>query len=184
MESSAYPVNVFGNEITVSEVVVSTGTVSYGNFSNTFGGNHDFIESSAGWTATDALSAKNLSFTVTADPGYMFDLTEFDALFRSTNAGPAAASLIINGSVINTTNAVNSDGQSWSESGLNLTGLTSATIQMAGWNNSSRTTSGGGAFRVGAIEGFGNVQAIPEPGTLALIGISALILYFRRRFKA
>lgn len=61
--------------------------------------------------------------------------------------------------MINTTDAVNSDGQGWSESGLGLTGLTSATIQMAGWDNGSRSTSGTGQFRIGAIEGFGTVQS-------------------------
>jgi autotransporter-associated beta strand protein len=146
-------IDVFGNDLTVSNVSVSSGSISYNSFSSTFGGT-PFAESSAGWTASDALSAKNFSFDVTANSG-TFDLTGFDALFRATGAGPTAASLIINDTVINTKNAPDGN-DSFSET-LNLTGLTSATIEIAGWDNDSRTSSGGGAFRIAGIEGFGTM---------------------------
>lgn len=63
-------VNVFGNEISVSAVTISSGSISYGNFGTTFGGNHDHAQSNTGWTASDASSAKNFSFTVTANTGF------------------------------------------------------------------------------------------------------------------
>ena len=66
-----------------------------------------------------------------------------------------------------------------------LDGLSNVSLRMLfnnGAEGSSTPTATAGNNRIDNLT-F-SATAIPEPGTLALIGVSALILYFRRRIKA
>lgn len=171
--------------VSVSDVTLTAGSIAYGNFGSTFGGVHDFAESSQNWTATNFTDAKKFTFTVTADSGFEFSLADFSSLLRSTNAGPQAGTLIVNGTDYATIDLVNSDGQSFDAVTIGLSGLTTATIEIAGWLNGSRSSSGGGAFRIGAVEGIGSVSVVPEPGSYALLaGLLGMGYVMIRRRRA
>lgn len=169
--------------ITISPVTVSAGSISYVSFGTTFGG-IPAAESGSGWmTTTDPLAAKNYSFTITADPGYTFSLLGVSSLVRSTGSGPSDAALIVEGSVIDMVATPNEATPILSVSGTftdEYESLTSATIRIAGYDGGSRSSSGGGVFRIGQIEG--SMEVIPEPASIAaLLGLLALGLVFWRR---
>lgn len=168
--------------ITISQVGVSTGTFSFVSFGTTFNGT-PAMESSAGWTATDPLLAKNFFFDITADAGFTFSLTDVASLVRSTNAGATGAALIVGSSVIDTVSTPNSATPVLSVAGSNLvdfTNLETLRIRIAGYQDGSRTSSGGGVFRIGALEG--TLVVIPEPHEYALMfaGLLGLVIVLRR----
>jgi len=142
--------------ITISQVGVSAGSISYGSFGTTFGGT-PHAESSSGWMATtDPDAAKNFFFTITADPGITFDLKSVSSLVRSTNAGASDMALLVNGDLIDNVATPNSATPILNVSGTDFTSydeLTSVTIKIAGYDGGSRTSTGGGASRIGQIEG-------------------------------
>lgn len=142
--------------VTISQVGVSAGSISYNSFGTTFGGT-PFAESSSGWMATtDPDAAKNFFFTITADLGITFDLKSVGSLVRSTNAGASDMALLVNGDLIETVATPNSATPVLSVSGTDFTdydGLTSVTIKIAGYDGGSRTSTGGGASRIGQIAG-------------------------------
>lgn len=154
--------------INISEVEISTGTISYGSFGTTFGGT-PHAGSNSDWMATNnPLLAKNFFFTITADPGYTFDLTAVSSLVRSTNAGASDMALIVDGDLIESVATPNSGTPVLSVSGSGLTaytGLTSITVRIVGYDGGSRTSTGGGASRIGAIEGtlVVNAPAVGPP---------------------
>ncbi len=142
--------------ITVSEVEVSSGSISYESFGTTFDGT-PAAESSGNWmTTTDPLDAKHFFFTIQAEPGYSFDLTDISSLVRSTAAGPSGMALIVGDDIINTVSTPNQATPILSVSGSGLSdynNLTELTIKIAGYDDGSRNSTGSGDARIGEIEG-------------------------------
>ncbi|TVP78804.1 MAG: PEP-CTERM sorting domain-containing protein [Puniceicoccaceae bacterium] len=172
--------------VTISQVELSAGSITYNSFGSTFDGT-PFAEGSGGWMeTTDPLAAKNFFFTITADAGFTFSLTDISSLVRSTNAGPSDMALIVGGDLIDTVATPNEATPILSVVGSSLTdysNLTSLTIRIAGYDGGSREPTGNGAARIGAIEGTLNV--VPEPGAYALLaGLLGLGFVLTRRRRA
>ena len=157
--------------VTISEVDVSSGSIAYNSFSTTFGG-IPFVESGAGWMATtNPLQAKNFFFTITANPGFEFDLTDVSSLVRSTNAGPPDMALIIENDLIETIATPNEATPILSVSGTGLTDYTNRTeitIRVAGYDGGSRTSTGGGVARIGQVVGSVTVRSVSDDPLLAV----------------
>ena len=152
--------------VTISEVAMSSGSISYGSFGTTFGGIPHAGSSGSWMVETDPLEAKNFFFTITAEPGFTFDLTDVSSLVRSTGAGPSDMALIVDSDVIESIPTPDESTPILSVSGTGLTSytdLTSITIKIAGYDGGSRTSTGGGAARIGQIEGTLVVNAPAAP---------------------
>lgn len=157
------------------------GGVGVTGNANRFNGNH--------WTETslaNAITANDyFSFTVNADPGYKFSVTNFTFNFERSSTGGqdwtlrssadsfAADLATFTGLANGTSHAAD----------LALTDLTGVEFRFYGYNGTGTAGSAG-------LEGSGNdlvlngtVSVIPEPGTLALLGAGIVLLFnFRRRF--
>lgn len=128
-------------------------------------------------TPTNHSTAQNaVYFTITAATGYSFSLDAFSFLARSTSTAPADIGFKINSTLHDFSGSYsnNSTITSISESSLGLTGLTTATISIQGWN-----ASGSGALQLDNIILTGSV--IPEPSVFALCATGAILLMRRRR---
>ena len=157
--------------------------------------------SSSGWNST--LGGEFIEFGFTVATGYFVNLDESFFGLRATNTGPGNMGLFI--STDNFASSVaeftNLPGGTWVNQVDDLSSLTNlqgtVMFRLSKLDEvaaNSGAIASGGTFAFGRVNdpidglvpsGFtGTVQVIPEPGTLALIGVSALILYFRRRTKA
>jgi hypothetical protein len=125
---------------------------------------------------THATAGDALSFTITAASGYSFSLDNFSFLARSTATAPADIGFKISSSFydFSGTYSNNSTITTISNSSLGLTGLTSATLSIQGWN-----ASGSGALQLDNIFLTGSV--IPEPSSAVLVILGSVALLRRRR---
>jgi len=167
------------NDLTVSNFTVSAGTISTNQTAGTDFPNEPFVQGNAGWTSTTQAAAKNFFFTITANPGFTFSLENITFNGLASSAGPSAIGLAVGTTNITSVNAGSGALVAFNSPITGQTGLTTATIRIQGWDNGSRTTSGGGDFRIDDLVVSGTV--VPEPSTALLGSLGALALLRRRR---
>ena len=154
--------------LSASAVSLSAGTISYATFQATTwtGSGVPYAQSAAGWGTNQLAGSKYWEFTLTANSGYTFSLTNFNFLYRSTAAGPEDIGLVINGTTIDTFGRGSTLTVAYSSALTELSNLTSAVVRVHGWVGAEGTSAGTGEFRVDDFTLQGSV--IPEPGTFAL----------------
>lgn len=147
---------------------LSTGSVNAGDWSSPL----PYLQGNSGWDETDPGEAKAFTFTLEAETGLAFSLAEFRFEDRATSAGPSAMGVWINDTPVFSRDVA--DGENEVNlidlTGLGFEGLTSAAFTIAGWDNGSRSTTGGGQWRTAGYEVGGSVSPIPEPSTWTLLG--------------
>ncbi|HMP72159.1 MAG TPA: hypothetical protein PKE55_02745 [Kiritimatiellia bacterium] len=145
---------------------LSAGTLFYGSFNaNTWTGSGvPYAQGNTGWGATTSSEAKYFHVTVVAREEAAFSITNIRFLARATSAGPAVFGVFINGQPIDEQNiaADTTTGVDLTVQGFN--NLTQAVVRIAGWANGSRTTTGGGQFRIDDVrlEGLLGLLVVPE----------------------
>jgi len=162
-------VSVANTNLSVSDVALSSGTISTNVTTGTYFTDEPYIEESGGWTATDVHSAKYFFITINALSGYKFSISNISFDAYATSAGPAAVSILINSDSVFTFDMPDSDIRNISKSITQYNDLTSVTIKIAGWDNGSRTSSGGGAFRLDNLTVDGTVEQIPQNDSSSVI---------------
>ncbi len=143
-----------------------------------------YLQSRGGWDAATSESAKAFTFTLNAADNTTFALSGLRFEDRVTGAGPSAVTVSINETVVfaRDVEADVTERHTVDLTGFALTGLSSAEFVFAGWDNGSRSTSGGGDWRTGGYAVEGEVSVIPESGVFALFaGLAALIAVCLRR---
>jgi hypothetical protein len=128
-------------------------------------------------TPTTHSAAQNaVFFTLSAASGYSFSLDSFSIRARSTATAPADIGFKIDSTLYDFSESYSNDSTitSVSNSSLGLSGLSSATISIQGWN-----ASGSSALQLDDIILTGSV--IPEPTSAVLAALGALTLLRRRR---
>ncbi len=159
----------------------------------TLGDTHDetwesplpYLQARGGWDAENADSAKAFTFTLTADESSTFSLTELRFEDRATSGGPSAMTVSINDTPVLSKDIADSSTElntvDLTEAGLE--NLSTAEFVFAGWDNNSRSTTGGGDWRTAGYEIEGTVSVIPEPSFFAFAGGGAALLltWIRRR---
>jgi hypothetical protein len=125
---------------------------------------------------THSTAQNAVFFTISAASGYSFSLDGFNFLARSTATAPTDIGFKINSTLYDFSGSYsnNSSITSISNSSLGLSGLSSATISIQGWN-----ASDSGALQLDQLILTGTV--IPEPTTAVLAILSLLTLLHRRR---
>jgi hypothetical protein len=123
---------------------------------------------------TQAAAGNALIFTITADAGYEFSLDGFSFIARSTAQAPPDIGFKIGLNSYDFSDSYSNDSTITTISNqlLGLTGLTSATISIQGWNS-----SGTSALQLDHLVLSGSV--IPEPSSALLGGLGHLALLRR-----
>lgn len=125
---------------------------------------------------TQAAAGNALVFTITAGQGYEFSLDGFSFLARSTAQAPADVGFEIGSNSYDFSGSYSNDSviTTISNQLLGLSGLTSATISIQGWNS-----SGTSELQLDNLVATGTV--IPESSAALLGGLGLLTLLRRRR---
>lgn len=160
--------------VTVSNFDLSSGTIETNITTGTYFPNEPYIEETAGWTASSQASAKNFYFTITANSGYEFSITNISFRAYATSAGPSAFGFAIGSTDIYSVNAPNASLVYVNESVSGQTGLTTATIKIQGWLNGSRSSSGAGVFRLDDVVIAGTVTPVSSGCTAPTTQASAI----------
>jgi hypothetical protein len=160
--SSPY-VNVTTNfpNTTGSNITISSGTILTNVTSGAYFSSEPYIDAQAGWISSTQNGAKEFCFTITpASNVVSYSITNFSFPAYATAAGPSAAGFSIQpmggtktfyaetnlpsaGTTTTTVGSLIFDQNS-------LTGATTICIQ--GWLNGSRTSTGGGNFRIDELD--------------------------------
>ncbi len=173
---------IIGSEIGLTDGNLTTGEFNAADWSSPL----PYLQGGSGWDETDPAGAKAFTFGMEAEPGEVFSLVEFRFEDRATGAGPSAMGVWINGTQVFARHVADSENEvnAIDLAGFSLDALTEAEFVVAGWDDGSRDTSGGGQWRTAGYEVRGAVAPIPEPSTWALLtGLACLAgtLAHRRR---
>ncbi len=141
--------------IIASEFNISSGTITFGEVNADSWSSLPYAQGSSGWNSATVESAKNFFFTI--NPNGRLKLSEISFEWRVTGAGPSDLSIIIDGIIIETIPAT-PDETTFSSFDLSeVDEITNESIiRIAGWDNGTRETTGGGQFRVNDIKLTGN----------------------------
>lgn len=177
-EDNTVAATTLADNLSASDVTLSTGNITFGTFQATTwaGSGVPYAQGTGGWTEDTLGESKYWEFTLTADAEFTFSLDTFSFYHRATAAGPQDLGVVINGTTIQTFSS-STDTVFYSTALTGFNDLESAVVRIHGWT--AEGTQGTGDFRVDDFALQGSV--IPEPGTLALLGLGAAFLGFVRR---
>ena len=170
----SYPIDSDGDlgprpaeNINATELSVSDGSISFGTFQeDTWQGSMPYAYSGGGWDETDSEDAKHFYFELTAEEETEFIPETLQFEERATGAGPSAFTLFINGEEVETQEVPDSetrqhiiqlDDHDELLADNPQEGVREISISMAGWDDGSRETSGGGQWRINDIRLYGEV---------------------------
>lgn len=145
---------------TTSPFNLSSGNVGFGTTGTWAGSGTPYAEGSSGWGQTNSDDAKNFSFTVDADPGFVVDATNLSFEWRTTGAGPSAITVEINGTEVTSFDSGSNAQDVLDIELLKFENLNNLNVVIKGWDNGSRSTSGGGSFRINDVRIDGEVKPI------------------------
>jgi hypothetical protein len=130
-----------------------------------------------GWhneaSAAAALGAGNFwNFTVTADPGYLFDLTSLTFDNWQGTAGPDNFQAYVGGVLVGSAGTSTTTPSNYSVS-LSNTGLSSILVQIVAWNADNNGVNANWFIDNVTLNGsvYPTVAAVPEPSVLCLFGL-------------
>ena len=161
--------NQQNDTINASVLSLSSGTVSTHVLTGDYFTDEPYIEESGGWAETDALLGKYFYVDLAANSGFQFTIDSVKVDYYVTGSGPSAISLIIDDSLIQTNNVMDAILYQEQFTIVNPDTLTQIRLKLAGWDNGSRITSGGGAFRIDNFQVFGKLSAVPPNDTTSSI---------------
>jgi hypothetical protein len=146
--------------VIVSDVTLSTGTIETNIITGIYFSNEPYIEETAGWTELNQASAKNFNFTITAVPGYLINITNISFRAYATAAGPSAFGFGVGTTDIYSVNAPDSSLIIVNQAVTGQNNLTTATIKIQGWLNGSRSSTGGGVFKLDDVVITGTITPL------------------------
>jgi hypothetical protein len=148
---------------TTSDFQISSGSVNFGTTGTWSGSGTPYAQGNTGWGADDSQDAKYFFFSVEPIHGKAIDLSNISFEWLVTGAGPSAIDVEINGITIATFDSMGGTSDRFSEDVSAFIGLTHVAIKIKGWDNGSRSTSGGGAFRINDVRIDGEIYDLAEP---------------------
>ncbi|MDG5766312.1 T9SS type A sorting domain-containing protein [Balneolales bacterium ANBcel1] len=148
---------------TTSDFQISSGNISFGTAGTWSGSGTPYAQGSGGWSVENKEDAKYFYFDINADETFAFDLSNISFEWRTTGAGPSAITVEINGQEVATFDSGSNAQDQFSESLTGFTNLTDVEVRVKGWDNGSRSTSGGGDFRINDVRIDGETVTYVEP---------------------
>lgn len=163
--------------ITVTDMSLGTGTIETNVTTGTYFPNEPYVEETGGWAVDNQASAKSFRFTLTPNVGYQVSITGISFRAYATDAGPSAMGYDIGGAASFAFDATN---QSLITVSQVVSGVDNQAggifIQIQGWTNGTRQSSGTGAFRLDDVVVFGTVTPAGDtPPVLAAIGNKSIL---------
>lgn len=159
--------------VSVTNMALSTGTtITTNRTTGSYFPNEPYIQASGGWTSKTQTGAKSYTFTITANPGYTFSITNISFRAYATSAGPTAYGIAVGTTNIMSVNAPSAVVVAVNSPVTGQIGLPSATIKIQGWLNGSRTATGGGSFRLDDVVVTGVASLIVPPTKLVITNIN------------
>jgi hypothetical protein len=152
--------------VTVGNIGLSTGTIETNITTGTYFPNEPYIEETGGWTSNNQSSAKSFQFTINANSGYVFSITNIYFRAYATSAGPSAFGIRIGSIDIYSVNAPDASIVVIDQAITSQSNLTSITINIQGWLNGSRITTGSGVFRLDDLIITGTVTPASSDPTI------------------
>lgn len=173
--SNSLVVSAKNTNVSVSNMTLSAGTIETNITTGTVFPNPPYIEETGGWTSANQASAKNFNFTITANSGYQFTITNISFRAVSTGAGPSAIGFAVGNTNIHSVSTSSGGLMVVNQPVTGQSGLTTASIKIQGWLDGSRTTSGAGAFRLDDVIITGTVTSTASEPAINLQGNSSNI---------
>lgn len=158
---SVNPTQMPASAIT-SDFQISSGSVNFGTTGTWSGSGIPYAQGNTGWGVDDSEDAKHFFFFIEPDDGKAIDLSNISFEWLVTGAGPSAIAVEINGTAIATFDSGGGTPDLFSEGLSAFAGLTHVEIKIKGWDNGSRNTSGGGAFRINDVRVDGEIYDLTE----------------------
>lgn len=151
--------------INASEFQISSGSVGFGSSQEgTWGGSGvPYAEGTGGWSAETSDDAKYFYLTLEGEDEATFNITNISFQYRATGAGPSAMTVTINGDDIHSIDVIENETLDFNLDISGYENLSDAEIKIKGWDNGSRETSGGGAFRVNDVLVEGTFEDVDGP---------------------
>ncbi len=145
------------SDATTSDFQISAGSVNFGTTGTWGGSGTPYAQGSGGWGVKNASDAKHFFYTINPDTGYGINLSNISFEWRTTGAGPSAITVEINGTEVTTFNSGSNAQDVFNSSLTGLNNLQSVEVKIKGWDDESRSTSGGGDFRINDVRLDGEV---------------------------
>ena len=175
--------------LTVNESAANWGNVTWGNLSRELGSPALQVAS----TAAGAFSANTWTgggyFYLTVTPDAMYQIANAEISYRVNGSatGPGTMAWYLNGTPVNDGRAITTSSTLWTDDiGTIGPGLNTLSYAPVGTLNQS----GGGAFAAGgsarlntSVTLDGDIQAVPEPATMSLLGLGAVAMLIRRKMN-
>lgn len=161
--------------ITATTVALSSGTIETNQTTGTVFPNEPFIQESS-WTASSQASAKRFQFTITPDSGYQVSVTGISFRALATGSGPTAFGYDIGGLASFAANFTNDVLVVVSQSVAGVDNQTGPVlIQIQGWTNGTRASSGVGDFRLDDVVVFGTIETAAVTTNVRFTASSATV---------
>lgn len=116
-----------------------------------------------GWTATSQFTGRRFEIDLAAANGWLISVTGVTFLARATPAGPSGIGVTMDGASVHAENLPPDQVIRVQGSITNALDLESAALEIQGWLNGSRETTGGGHLRIDNVKVSGSVSAAPPP---------------------
>ncbi|MFO7745517.1 MAG: T9SS type A sorting domain-containing protein, partial [Psychroflexus sp.] len=148
---------------TLSNFGISENSLIYGTTGTWSGSGIPYAQGNTGWGAMSPDVAKNFFFTLKPDTGFRANLTNISFEWKVTGAGPSAITVEVNGTEVETFNAAdtNPNPSVFSASLTGFDNLSEVIVRIKGWDNGSRSTTGGGQFRIDDVKIDGEIIRKP-----------------------
>ena len=162
--------STLADNLTSSEFQISSGTVSTNSsFSGQWSSNGSDVpvalSSNGGWGESSSTSARNFFFTTSSEPGFVMDLSYIYFEYRPSLNGPSVITVEINEIEVATFDIAADAIVTFSTTLDTFEDLSEIEVRVKGWDNGSRSTSGGGNLRINDVMIEGAVKAIPALAT-------------------
>ncbi len=165
--------------VDVSAMSISAGTIETNITSAAFP-NPPLIEETGGWNGESQAAAKCYQFTITPQVGYPVTINGIFFRAYATSAGPSGMGYNIGGGLA--TYEVNAPSAALLVVSQAVVGVDNQTspivVQIQGWTNGSRASSGAGVFRLDDVVIYGTVSSgggIDNPSAFSATGGNAVV---------
>ena len=159
LEDPYLQVSTKDDNLTVSNMALSVGTIDAAIFTGTYFPNEPYIEETGGWTAEDQATAKNFNFSFQPAAGYQVAVTAISFRAYATAGGPSAFGFDVRDGTA--TYAVDAPDSTLVEVMQPVAGINGETasinVMIQGWTNGTRATTGTGTFRLDDVVIWGSV---------------------------
>ena len=174
---------------TVNGSAANAAQVTWGDLSRTLGSPALQVNSTAagGFAANTWTGGGFFFVTATVASGYEIANADIRFTVNGSTTGPGTMAWSLNGTALNAGHAVTGSGVAFTDTiptmSAGLNSLTFAPVGTLNQAGSGAFTGAGSVRLLTSVTVNGDIQAVPEPATMSLLGLGALAMALRRKMK-